>query len=157
MFTGEEPTKEEANEFADFLKAELVSSQVLKAGENREEYFRPCRDFGNLFLDPDTGVRLDRKRSEKHIFGEELVKIVRARPKALTLIFDQSYSRADERASAIEEKLEFFAGQNVYGFAYDSHATFLLLCHDLKLLEHAHIVLLENSHLPRKRIIHKQC
>ncbi len=157
MFTGEKPTDAEVAEFACFLNAKPVSSEVLTTQTDRKKYFEQCRGVGNLFLDPDTGVRLlDQGRSEKHIFGEELVKLVRARPKALTLIFDQSYSRAEERDSAIKEKLKFFGERQLHGFAYNSHSTFLLLCYDSELLECACRDLLKASGLPEKRIVRKQ-
>ncbi len=156
MFTEDVPPAD-AREFARFLNADLLSPKVLTAQTDREEYFKRCRDVGNLFLDPDTGVRLEGKPSPRHILAENLVEIVRVRPKALTLVFDQSYTRAAEsaRSNEIKRKLTFFAKYKVHGFAYNSHATFLLLCHDSELLERAYSVLLEASGLLRKRIIRK--
>jgi hypothetical protein len=156
MFTEEVPSAD-ACDFARFLNAELLSSKVLKAGIDLKEYFEPCRGVHNLFLDPDTGVRVEGRQSVRHILGETLVEIVCDRPQALTLVFDQSYTRAaeTERTEEIRQKLAFFAGHNVYGLAYNSHATFLLLCKNLELLNQAYKSL-ENSGLPRKRILRNQ-
>ena len=154
MFT-EDPGTDQARKFADFLQAELLPTKVMKARADLATCFAPCRDVDNLFIDPDTGVRIKGRQSVRHILGETLVEIVCDRPQALTLVFDQSYTRAAEveRTKEIRRKLAFFAGHNVYGLAYNSHATFLLLCKNLGLLNRAHRDLIKASRLPAKRIV----
>lgn len=155
MFT-EEVTDRQAFEFSRLIGTPLVSVEVLTPQTNREEYFSSCRTAGHLFLDPDTGVRLEPcrgKKSENFVFGPELVEWCGDRPKALTLIFDQSYSREFKKEILLQKKLGYFADNNTFGFAYDSHATFLLLGADPKLVESAREKLLEVSGLPESRLV----
>jgi hypothetical protein len=91
------------------------------------------------------------KKSVNYVFGPELVKWCSPRPRHLTLIFDQSYSRGSK--DGIREKLAYFADENVYGFAYESHATFLLLATDSELVERARERVLEVSGLPGSRLV----
>ena len=95
MFT-EIVDPEQAAAFSRLLGTPLLSEKVLIPETNRAEYFSSCRTAGNLFLDPDTGVCLEPHRGKKsvnYVFGMELAEWCKLRPKALTLIFDQSYSR----------------------------------------------------------------
>jgi hypothetical protein len=153
MFT-EAVTPGEADAFARLVGTPLLTEEVLAPQTDRTEYFSSCRTAGNLFLDPDTGVCLEPrtdKKSINYVFGPELVEWCTFRPSALTLIFDQSYSRGSK--DGIREKLAYFANENVYGFAYDSHATFLLLATDSGLVERARERLLEVSGLPGFRLV----
>jgi hypothetical protein len=154
MFT--EPTSlAQAGVFGHFLGANLISTETLTPTTDRAAYFMPCRGVGNLFLDPDTGVRLKSRRGLKsvnYIFGSELVALSQARPTALTLVFDQSFSRGSQMPH-IQEKLEFFASQGVYGFAYSSHAPFLVLSSESEFIVRAHRRLLEVSGLPPSRLV----
>ncbi len=154
MFT--EPTSpSQAALFARFLGAHLISTETLTPSTDRAAYFMPCWDAGNLFLDPDTGVRLKLRRGLKsvnYVFGSELVALSQARPTSLTLVFDQSFSRGSQMLH-IQEKLEFFASHGVHGFAYSSHAPFLILSSDSELAVHAHRRLLEVSGLPASRLV----
>jgi hypothetical protein len=109
MFT-ERITREEANAFSSLLGVPLLSSDVLETGTNRETYFASARSCqGNLFLDPDTGLRLEVGRAKNHpsyLFGSEVISIVSERPKSLTLVFDQSLARGREREeSAVSTRL----------------------------------------------------
>ncbi|HEU0144347.1 MAG TPA: hypothetical protein VFQ47_06145 [Nitrososphaera sp.] len=154
MFT-EPTTLAQAALFARFLDAHLISTETLAPSTDRAAYFMPCRSAGNLFLDPDTGVRLKPRRGLKsvnYIFGSELVALSQARPTSLTLVFDQSFSRGSQMPH-IQEKLEFFASHGVYGFAYSSHAPFLILSSDSELAVCAHGRLLEVSGLPASRLV----
>jgi len=153
MFT-ESFKQQDAEAFSRLLGTPLLSLDVLTSQTNREEYFSSCRSAGNLFLDPDTGVRLEPccgRNSENYVFGTELVEWCELRANALTLIFDQSYSRGIKKEIVLQEKLKYFADKRIYGFAYDSHATFLLLGPDSKLVMRARQRLLEVSGLPEWR------
>ena len=154
MFT-EPVAPDQAALFARFLGARLVSVEPLTPTTDRAVYFSSCRSEGNLFLDPDTGVRLEPRRdseSVNYVFGPELVGLSRERPRALTLVFDQSFSRGSE-AHLIQEKLAFFASRGVHGFAYSSHAPFLVLSSQAELVGRAHERLLEVSGLPPSRLV----
>jgi hypothetical protein len=154
MFT-ETVNPDQAGSFSRFLGAHLISHEVLTPQTDRTQYFSRCRTAGNLFLDPDTGVRLSPCRGLKsvnYVFGPELVEWSRVRPDSLTLVFDQSYSRGSQ-ASNIYQKLGFFAAHNITGFAYSSHAPFLVLSADPELARRARETLLEVSGLPATRLI----
>jgi hypothetical protein len=155
MFT-EEVTSAKAQEFSRLIGTQLVSSQTLTPTIDRAEYFSAFRGEGNLFLDPDTGVslrRLSGAKSVHFVFGEELVEWSRERPEALTLVFDQSYSRNVKKEVAIQEKLKYFAKVGISGIIYDSHATFLLLGANEELVARARKCLLEVSGLPEGRLV----
>ena len=154
MFT-EPTTLAQAALFARFLGTQLISTETLTPSTDRAAYFMPCWSAGNLFLDPDTGVRLKVRRGLKsvnYVFGSELVALSQVRPSLLTLVFDQSFSRGSQMPH-IQEKLEFFALHGVYGFAYTSHAPFLVLSSDSELAVRAHGRLLEVSGLPASRLV----
>lgn len=154
MFT--EPfAKRNAAAFSLLLKTPLLSEEVLTPQTDRTQYFAKCRKAGNLFLDPDTGVCLKRrggKKSENFVFGADLVEWCNARPNALTLVFDQSYSRSRKKDSVIQEKLAFFDSEGISGLIYDSHATFLLLGSNPALLRDARKVLIFAG-LPEWRLV----
>ena len=154
MFT-EAVTPDESASFSRFLGIHLISEQTLTPETDRAEYFSLCRKASNLFLDPDTGVRLSPCRGRKsvnYVFGSELVEWSRVRPRELTLVFDQSFSRG-RQTEHIQEKLEFFEAQGVHGFAYSSHAPFLVLGADLEVVRRARERLLAVSGLPESRLV----
>lgn len=154
MFT-EQVTSDKAASFSRFLGVCLVSNEPLTPVTDRAEYFVACKGAGNLFLDPDTGVRLSPCRGTKsvnYVFGPELIALSHARPKALTLVFDQSFSRGSQDKN-IQEKLAFFLSRGIHGFAYSSHAPFLLLSGDLELAGRARELLIQVSGLPASRLV----
>ena len=154
MFT--HPTSaDQAEEFSRFLGVPLVSAEVLTGMRDRSEYFKSCHQYHNLFLDPDTGIRLKNigpRRSTGFIFAKEMIDLVRVRPQALTMAFDQSLARGREREQ-IRSKLVHFADQGVHGFAYASHASFVVLGQSKLLIQQAHAKLLASSALPTNRIV----
>ncbi len=126
MFTAE-VTAPEAEAFAKLLGAPLLSIERLTRHTDRGEYFRPCLNAGHLLLDPDKGLRLQEgsgHRSPLHLFGSELEEIARARPKAVTAVFDQSFQHGSGTAE-VQHKLSYFGAHGIHGFAYVSHASFL--------------------------------
>jgi len=154
MFT-EEFDAESAAALSRLLDTPLLSKEFLTPQTGRTEYFSSCLTAGNLFLDPDTGVCLEPRRgktSVNYVFADELVDLCHARPNALTLIFDQSYSRGS-KADHIRHKLSYFIGKRIFGFAYYSHTTFLLLGKDMDLVKRARTKLIEASGLPPFRLI----
>ncbi len=141
--------------FSRFLNARLVSTETLTPKTNRTAYFAPYYSAGNLFFDPNTGVRLESRRGVKsvnYVFGQELIVFSRARPASLTLVFDQSYSQGDYKPQ-VREKLEYLAAHGVNGFAYCSHASFLLFGGNARLVKLARCKLLDTSGLPSWRLL----
>ena len=167
-----------ADEFSEFLDVRLVSREVLDRRSDREAFLKPAKSCqANLFLDPDTGLRLPPSRpTPKHLMGAELVEIAKARPKKLTLVFDQSLSRSsprneqpnemppeahpdkpnpasDIRREQIKKKLCWLAERGVHGVAYESHACFVLVSASRDALDRAERTLLKNSRLPPDRLV----
>ena len=154
MFT-KPVTAEEAEKFARFLGARLLSDECLTPKCERATYFSQCAGVGNLFLDPDTGVRLTKKgglRSVNYVFASELIEWSHARPNSLTIVFDQSYSRGRQEG-LMQEKLGYFVAHGVYGFAYSSHAPFLFLSSNKDLSDRARKQIIEVSKLPEERLV----
>ena len=111
MFT-EDISPEEAKAFSRLIGTPLLCAERLNSKTNRAEYFSSCNDVGNLFLDPDKGIYLKPCRgrnSENYVFGTELVEWCEVRTNALTLVFDQSYSREVKKAIVLQAKLKYFA------------------------------------------------
>ncbi len=152
----EAATAAEVEAFEHLLGASVVSRAVLGPETDRRAYFESARECEkHLFLDPDTGVALGKKprrASPLYLFGDELVDIAHARPQLLTLVFDQSVARGNERQQ-LEAKLSAFAHRGLHGLAYVSHACFLLVGSDGDLMKKAAQVLEEESRLPAGRFI----
>jgi hypothetical protein len=154
MFT-HETSDAEAHAFSCFLGVPLVSTAVLLPSSDRQRYFESCRHCHSLFLDPDTGVRLtpcETRRKAEFIFAEEVVGLVSARPRALTLVFDQSLAHGQE-GDQVRAKLSHFAKHDVQGFAYVSHASFMILGRSTDLVREAHRRILTDSALPLHRFV----
>jgi len=154
MFT-EAASVEQATAFSALLGVPLVSTEVLRQGHNRADYFAGARECArHLFLDPDTGIRMKSdggKKAAAYVFGEELVQIANRSAELLTLVYDQSLSRGSE-ALNLGEKLSVLATRGLHGFAYRSHACFILVGPSLVLARRAHQVLIE-AHLPPERFV----
>jgi hypothetical protein len=155
MFT--EPVSSAAAEsFSRLLGAPLISCDHLEPSTDRAAYFVPARSCRNhLFLDPDTGLRVAAIRGAKapaYLFLSELQLIAAARASALTLVFDQSVARGRERPQ-LERKLRLLGDHGLKGLAYVSHACFLLVGCDGRLLERAYDAVRANSGLPEERFL----
>ncbi len=155
MFT-EPVSSGEADAYARLLGTRLLSIDPITNNTDRVAYLAPaCECHENVFLDPDTGIRLKPTRGKKapfYIFGTELIEIVSERPDKLVLVFDQSLARGSERQQ-LQSKLQTFAAHDVYSIAYVSHACFVLLGRDSSLVELAFDVLQNESRLPRRRFL----
>ena len=156
MFTDKDPTSY-AEAYCSFLGVSAVTTQTffgkyhsrdcwIAAGNN-------CQ--GHLFFDPDTGLRPDRPRRyfNKYLLVSELVTIARARPKKLTLVFDQSIDRRRANEEQVREKLNQLKCCGVHGVAYSSHANFILVSCDKDVLSCAKSTLLNSSQLPPDRFV----
>ena len=112
---GEEPGGGlDTNAYAQFLG--LENAVVLPGNQRMRSQLIPdvaAYPKRNLFLDPDTGIRLTRNqnRGRQHITQEELVKIASGRQDSVVLVFDQSYRRekrtAREKVAAKLQQLTF--------------------------------------------------
>jgi hypothetical protein len=151
-------TEAQAREFGRLLGVPLLSAEVLTQGADRGAYLSVARACsGHLFLDPDTGVRLKLTRGKKapaYLFGGELVDIATRHPDLLTLVFDQALARGGE-AAALGSKLEWLATQGLHGFAYQSHASFVLVGSDTLLVRKAQQALRCEGHLPESRFVER--
>ncbi len=151
MFTAD--ARPISNAFAECLGARLLSDEVLSPVTDRAAYFHEAHRCGHLFLDPDTGLWLGKRKPaplEAYLLGTELLSLVSARPNYLTLVFDQSVGRGSERAH-IEKKLLAISSCGYHAFAYVSHACFIAVAHDAQLVERAYKAILSGSRLPTDR------
>ncbi|MCX7934603.1 MAG: hypothetical protein N3A66_05015, partial [Planctomycetota bacterium] len=141
----------------------------------REEYFREVQKIDcNLFLDPDTGVA-ENANQNTHIAFAELRHIVCIRPRWLTLVYDQSYSRVSSTATsshqqggsstagansdAIKGKIDriktlyFPLYPPIYAWGYAAHGNLavLLLGCDRQKVDFAKEILIFRCGLPKER------
>jgi len=155
MFTEPVPP-DDAAAFSRFLGVPLLSDATLESRTDRHAYFEPARSWkGHVFLDPDTGLRLQELRGRRgcvYVFAAEVNEILGGRPDSLVLVFDQSLQRGRE-AEGLAGKLEALAGAGIRGFAYRSHAAFLLLGLEERSVRAARDLLLRESRLPASRLV----
>jgi hypothetical protein len=155
MFTNS-VSPEQLDAYARLLGTRVLSCDVFTLEVDRDIYLAPARDCDDhVFLDPDTGIRLDRvggKKAPAYVFGAELLAIASARPGRLTLVFDQSLARGAERQQ-LKGKLDTFARGGIHGVAYVSHACFVLVGTDSSLVETAFENLKRESRLPDSRFL----
>lgn len=154
-------TKRMDRDSQDLLKrllgvSDLLSTSVLTPSDDRDAYLRSAREHtaGHVFLDPDTGIFLEKAgRSPKHLFASEIVAVVRApgRERLLTLVYDQSFQRGQDKAAALREKLAYFAQHTVAGAAYVSYACFVILSAEQGLVDDSVARLMQ--WLPKDRLI----
>jgi hypothetical protein len=153
MFT-EAITGTDAESFAALIGVPLVSTAALTSRHERDlciDAVTRCQS--HLFMDPDTGVcmRTPRKNASAYISVPELTRVAADRPERLTLVFDQCLSRGREARTQLQEKLAALADGGVTGFAYVSHACFLLVGCDDGQLRRARRLLTADAHLPAAR------
>jgi hypothetical protein len=128
MFTGE-VTEPEVAELEAFLGVKVAASSTLAVQTDRAAYLRADQSWTHIFLDPDTGVRLGPcggERSTHYVFAQELLDLCHQRPDRLVMVFDQSLARGRTEQDT-NTKLDYFAANGVFGFAYHSHACFIVL------------------------------
>jgi hypothetical protein len=142
--------------FERFMGAKLISTEVLAKDTDREAYFSCACSCGNLFLDPDTGIRLKDTRgvrAPEYLFASELQRITLRRPANLTVVFDQSVGRGSEQMH-LETKLRHLLQKQLFGFGYRSHACFVILGRDNALIQSAREHMIDESKLPESRFVH---
>lgn len=158
MFT-HHVSPERARAFGEFLGVPLVSRVRLAPDMDPKACFEACSGVGrNLFLDPDTGLKIRPKgqstrRHPQYLYTDELAAMAKARPHRLTMTFDQSLSRARDAKIQIKEKLRALQKEGLVGFAYVSHVAFIIVGCDAALVKRARKALLRRSRLPEDRIV----
>jgi len=155
----ESATDDEIAAFTRFLGARVVSSEVLTTTTDRSKYLACASKCGHLFLDPDTGLKMEatkRAKAPEYLFASELTDLIKSRPKSLTLVFDQSLQRGNERGS-LEKKLNTLRSGGVHCFAYVSHACFIVGGSDEKLVGKALTDVMAKSKLPESRFLRAAC
>lgn len=152
MFTERvEPSK--SSDLESFLGAKLILEAPLQPGDDRSSYFKKALSVGHLFLDPNTGVRkVGGRKAPNYVFPSELISLSSRRPKYLTMVFDQSLSRGTECVD-LQDKLRDLSKSGVFGFAYRSHACFLVVSEDKVLIRQAREAILKKYSLPEDRLI----
>lgn len=142
--------------FSALLGVPLISTHVLAQAQDRDMYFASAQSCAShLFLDPDTGIRLKSthgKRAPAYLFVDELLRIASRQQRLLTLVFDQCLQRGAER-KGLATKLEALASSGVHGFAYRSHACFLVVAPNAEIVGLARNVLDREAHLPADRFV----
>lgn len=152
MFTEHVPSPD-VSAFEAFLGAKVISPRVLTAQTDRRAYFSCAHSCGNLFLDPNTGLRLKNSggaRTRHYLFAEELVRIAQSRLPLLTVVFDQSLGRGSEQID-LDAKFRHLRLQQFNGFAYRSHACFIVAGRDHSLVDCARRHIVKESKLPESR------
>ncbi|MCX5824110.1 MAG: hypothetical protein NTY86_11585 [Deltaproteobacteria bacterium] len=152
----ESATADKIAAYERFLGAQVLSSEVLTTVTDRSSYLACASECGHLFLDPDTGLKMKitaGAKAPEYLFASELEYIIKSRPNSLTLVFDQSHQRGNERSS-LEKKLNILRSGGVYCFAYVSHACFIVGGNDENLVGKALSDVMEKSKLPESRFLH---
>ena len=148
-----------------FLGLRIINGETFDGSRHRRDAClsaaRNCPE--HLFLDPDTGIPFDSATGSPlvdlkspvaaFLKADELVRIAESRPDKLTLVFDQSINNNGDATMQIKAKLRWFMERDIHGFVYGSHATFLLVSKNPKILACAKSVLLNQSRLPDDRLI----
>ena len=133
---------------------------------------------GHLILDPDTGVWTGQRRPNggwnKHLRLQEVARIASAqgRDDLLTLVFDQSYTRAtqERRSELALDKLTALQDHHgqcqhqppcppdrpLHGAAYVTHAVFIWVSLNGDLVTQATGRMLRRTQLPRCRVVPRQ-
>lgn len=156
MFT-DRWSETEAEDFSRLIGVPLISTRKLTADCNRHQYLACCFDYqGSLFLDPDTGVRMKGiGHLPCYLYASELIDLTKSHSNFLTLTFDQSLARGSEKEQ-VREKLKHFGSQGLHGFAYVSHASFVVLGCAADLVKQAREHVLRQSGLPVNRVVASQ-
>ncbi|GEM_PF-1029969 len=139
--------------FERFIDIQVISTNIITASTNRTKHLAASEHHRHIFIDPDTGIKLEPTNSvkrNKYVFGEELVRLCKQSPERLLLVFDQSVQRGKENQS-IEKKLNYFQSHDLCAFAYVSHACFVVLSASNSVCRNAYDRLLDSG-LPSWRL-----
>jgi hypothetical protein len=153
MFT-HDVTASELTAYEAFLGLRVVSPLALTASTDRADHLSALAGYRFIFLDPDTGISIKLRKGErsvKYVFASEVVALCLQDVERLLLVFDQSVPRGGEH-KAIADKLAYFRERRIAGFAYLSHACFVVLSASASVCEMARANLI-SCHLPTSRLI----
>jgi len=155
MFT-EEVSGKDIKSFEQFLHVRVISKINVTPTIDRDKYFADSSNHRHIFIDPDTGISIKKRygaKSINYIFGPELVSLCKQNPERLLLVFDQSIQRdnAEQVDQSVERKLTYFRAQNIFCFAYKSHACFMVLSVSSSVCKKAYNNLI-NTHLPSSKL-----
>lgn len=128
-----------------------ITQEPIPRGGRRLEHLHLADAYGNVLFDPDTGLRVAGKRTRTHLMKEELDALARARPTSLSLVFDQSLSRGQQR-EALTNKIGSLRGSQLAALGYFSHACFVAVSEDRSLVEYAR-QLLKDAGVPDGRLL----
>ena len=143
--------------FSQFLDVSILEPESPDDLKDRNALIKVASlSKDHLLLDPDTGLSINpkpRDRGLRHVTVEELVTIANARKGKLTLVFDQSVDRANEKERQRQTiaKLRCLGKNGVHAFAYHSHMNFIVASVDKQVVIKAR-KLLEDK-LPPERLI----
>jgi hypothetical protein len=133
------------------IGAPTITRRPIPRGRKRRDHLHLADDFGNVLFDPDTGLRAAGKRTRSHLMEGELLSLARARSKSLSLVFDQSLSRGQQR-KALANKVSRLRDSQLAAFGYFSHACFVVASPDRQLLDRAG-QLLKDAGVPDERLL----
>jgi len=142
-----------AGKFERFLGVPILSRARLRSDSDRIRYFTVCNAAQHVFLDPDTGLRVTPvppSKAPHFLLSDDLIRLAQARPRYLTLTFDQSLSRGARREPQIRAKLARFAATGIHSFAYVSHASFIIFGCSRTQVDRAYRTVLTKSGLPAR-------
>ncbi len=153
MFT-HEVAATDIEAFEAFLGVRVASRHVITRSTNRATHLLASAGHRHVFLDPDTGVKLKPSNGASavnYVFAPELIALCEQNHARLLLVFDQSVPRGKER-KAVSDKLKYLRNKGLYGFAYHSHACFMVLSSSESVCVTARKKLLA-SNLPKARLV----
>ena len=154
MFQGEW-SLEEIGAYRKIVAAELTTTGKLRGQRNREGLLSTTGHDGHAYFDPTTGVKRPdetQQNSSKHIRIYELARETSRRPKALTVVYDQSAVRGESAEDALLDKLEQLMAFGVNGLGYLAQAPHLILSCDEVAIHNARQRLLDSG-IQESRII----
>lgn len=131
--------------------ARTITQQPIPSGRSREAHLHLADAHRNVLFDPDTGLKSGGRRTRKHLMAEELLRVARARPNWLTIIFDQSLSRGQQQ-EALACKVRSFRRRRLPAFGYFSHACFVVVSPNGEILAQARD-LLRSAGVPDRRLL----
>ncbi len=160
------PAKSEAPDetfpcwYADFLGVRLVRGNIKQRPKLVDAV---AANPGRLFLDPDTGLRLNKAKLRQFVNVEEFIAIAHspARERKLVLVYDQSinfnHGEAGTPRQQVRRKLCRVHDANVHAVAYVSHIAFIWASTEPEIVSAATRRFLLGSRLPLWRLVDDGC
>ena len=146
--------------YADFLGVRLAHGNIKERSELVDAV---AENPGHLFLDPDTGLRLDNAKAPQHVNVNEFIAMAHSptREHKLVLVYDQSidrrYNIKGTPNQQLGDKLRRLHEADVHAAAYVSHIAFIWASTDPEIVSAAARRLVSASHLPDFRLVDDGC